>query len=451
MEKEEFIKNIRLTLNKAVNMDMKEVKSIIKDMSYVSCKASNKAIRMYLLYAEELNIKKQEDKHFNKSAYEKETYGKSFRAVVDDEMKKIMPLANTNNVGTLHQQLVRGDWNRLGKDILSCKANLPNYKIDLPYYIKSDYYRIENKDGYFISISFFSKEGLKKYNFKIGHKIIFKVDNLGGHEKATLRKIINGEYEQGSAQIHITNKGKVELIVSYKFTKTFEENFLNKDKTLGIDLGINKVAVMSVFNSSSNSYDYFSWKTNVIDGGELIAFRQKYYNLRKELSVASKYSGKGRCGHGYKTKMKNVNTVRNKVANFAETYNHKISDYIVKFAIKHKCGKIQMEDLTGVTSPARELFLKQWSYYDLQQKIEYKAKENNIEVIKVNPAYTSKRCNKCGCILDENRDCKNNQEKFKCVECGHKDDADVNASKNIAIPNIDEIIKDYLLKVDLPT
>lgn len=444
LEKVEFVKNIKLTLNKTVNMDIKEVKQIIREMSYTSCKASNKAIRMYLLYAEELNTLKNKDENFNQTAYEKEKYGKSFRCAVDDEMKRIMPLANTGNVGTLHQQLIRNDWNKLGKDILSCKVSLPTYKINLPYFIKSNSYNIEHKDGYFISISFFSMEGLKKYNFKKGHKIIFKADNLGGHEKATLRKIINGEYEQGSSQICITNKGKIELIISYKFAKTFKENYLNNNKTLGIDLGINKVAVMSVFNSSSNSYDYFSWKTNVIDGGELIAFRQKYYNLRKELSVASKYSGKGRCGHGYKTKMKNVNTVRNKVANFAETYNHKISDYIVKFAIKHKCGKIQMEDLTGVTSPVRELFLKQWSYYDLQQKIEYKAKENNIEVIKVNPAYTSKRCNKCGCINDENRDCKNNQEKFKCVECGHTDNADVNASKNIAIPNIDQIIKDYL-------
>lgn len=189
MEKEEFIKNITLTLNKAVNMDMKEVKSIIKDMSYVSCKASNKAIRMYLLYAEELNIKKQEDKHFNKSAYEKETYGKSFRAVVEDEMKRIMPLAHTGSVSTLHQQLVRGDWNRLGKDILSCKANLPNYKINLPFYIKSNSYRIENKDGYFVSIPFFSMKGLQQHNLKCGHKFIFKIDNLGGHEKATLKKL----------------------------------------------------------------------------------------------------------------------------------------------------------------------------------------------------------------------------------------------------------------------
>ena len=41
--------------------------------------------------------------------------------------------------------------------------------------------------------------------------------------------------------------------------------------------------------------------------------------------------------------------------------------------------------------------------------------------------YTSKRCNSCGEINDENR----NGDKFKCVECGHEDHSDINAAKNI--------------------
>lgn len=56
----------------------------------------------------------------------------------------------------------------------------------------------------------------------------------------------------------------------------------------------------------------------------------------------------------------------------------------------------------------------------------------------------NKRCNKCGNIHIENRDCKNDQAKFECKICGHKDNADVNASKNIAIPYIDKIIETYL-------
>lgn len=35
---------------------------------------------------------------------------------------------------------------------------------------------------------------------------------------------------------------------------------------------------------------------------------------------------------------------------------------------------------------------------------------------------------------------------FKCVVCGHTDNADVNASKNIAIPDIENIIKEFFKK-----
>ena len=184
-----------------------------------------------------------------------------------------------------------------------------------------------------------------------------------------------------------------------------------------------------------------SYKERNIDGKELIVFRQKYENLRRDMNIASKWCGDGRRGHGYKTKMKPVNKIRDRISNFSDTYNHKISRYIVDFAIKNKCGVIQMEDLSKATESVHERFLKEWSYYDLQQKIEYKAQEVGIEVKKINPRYTSKRCNKCGCIHLENRDCKNNQAKFVCKICGHTDNADINASKNIAIPNIDEIIK----------
>lgn len=44
-------------------------------------------------------------------------------------------------------------------------------------------------------------------------------------------------------------------------------------------------------------------------------------------------------------------------------------------------------------------------------------------------AYTSQRCSCCGHTAPENRE---SQAVFKCVACGHRDNADVNAAKNIA-------------------
>lgn len=66
---------------------------------------------------------------------------------------------------------------------------------------------------------------------------------------------------------------------------------------------------------------------------------------------------------------------------------------------------------------------------DLQNKLEYRARLLLDTIIGgVNPAYTSQRCNKCGHTCKENRE---SQAVFQCVRCGHADNADINAAKNI--------------------
>ena len=48
--------------------------------------------------------------------------------------------------------------------------------------------------------------------------------------------------------------------------------------------------------------------------------------------------------------------------------------------------------------------------------------------VRVNPAYTSQRCNECGHTAKENRE---SQAVFLCQRCEHTDHADTNAAKNI--------------------
>ena len=66
-----------------------------------------------------------------------------------------------------------------------------------------------------------------------------------------------------------------------------------------------------------------------------------------------------------------------------------------------------------------------------------------IALSTVQASYTSKMCPICGCIADENRP---NQETFECVECGHKDNADHNASVNIKNRVTVTVLRDLLLK-----
>jgi len=321
-------------------------------------------------------------------------------------------------------------------------------------------------------------------------------------EKEEYKKLLDSKTEEikyilntpntssgGAGQLFFDKKdGKIYFNLAHSFTSN-KNNILDTNKILGIDLGIVNIATMQIYNANIQTYEWLNWKEYFIRGDELIAYRQKLKNQglsekeikdifwkenikserkmyankdtcaldgialmkvrneltkrRKDLSIASKWAGEGRCGHGYNTKMKPIDKMRDKIANFRDTYNHKVSKYIIEFAKKNNCGIIQMENLSGFDGKGESL-LENWSYYDLQTKVEYKAKAEGIEVKFINPEHTSQRCNKCGAIHSDNRDCKNNQAKFKCMACGHEDNADVNAARNIALPGIDEIISETI-------
>ncbi|MEU0522000.1 transposase [Streptosporangium sp. NPDC006007] len=61
----------------------------------------------------------------------------------------------------------------------------------------------------------------------------------------------------------------------------------------------------------------------------------------------------------------------------------------------------------------------------LVTRLEHKAPGR---VRKINPRFTSQTCNACGHVAGESRE---SQALFLCVACGHRDNADVNAARNI--------------------
>jgi len=78
-------------------------------------------------------------------------------------------------------------------------------------------------------------------------------------------------------------------------------------------------------------------------------------------------------------------------------------------------------------------WISNWSFYQLQNFIEYKAIQKGIEVIKVKPNYTSQICHRCGQLGSRSNGC------FSCLHCGLSDfNADLNASRNLAHPKLVE-------------
>ena len=56
------------------------------------------------------------------------------------------------------------------------------------------------------------------------------------------------------------------------------------------------------------------------------------------------------------------------------------------------------------------------------------AEKRGIKVHLTPANYTSQQCSHCGFIDSQNRI---TQQKFKCLNCGHEENADINAAKNI--------------------
>lgn len=74
----------------------------------------------------------------------------------------------------------------------------------------------------------------------------------------------------------------------------------------------------------------------------------------------------------------------------------------------------------------RAILNKGWGHFAVL--LEHKARYNGSQVLKVSPAYTSQTCSACGIRDGESRE---SQARFACRSCGHAENADVNAAKNI--------------------
>ena len=322
-------------------------------------------------------------------------------------------------------------------DILNGTRSIISYKAEQPLDLhnKSISLSCENNEFY-VEINLLNKCEKDKYNFANG-KIRFKIHLNDGYssERSILELCYDNIYDITASKLIYNKKKKMwYLNLGYKFV-IHAKNTLDKSKVLGVDLGIVNPIVASVYGD----YNRFT-----IKGDEITEFRKRAENRKKQLLNQSKYCGDGRVGHGIKTRNKPAYNIEDRIARFRDTVNHKYSKALIDYAIKNNCGVIQMEDLTGIASERDEKFLKNWTYYDLQTKIEYKANAAGIEVVKVSPKYTSQRCSKCGNISKENR---TTQSLFFCTKCAYKANADYNASQNLSIPSIDKIIKEAYNKI----
>lgn len=197
-----------------------------------------------------------------------------------------------------------------------------------------------------------------------------------------------------------------------------ESNISDICNIVGIDRGIN--FVVTTYNSNH--------KTGFVSGRAIKQKRAHYAKLRKQLQMRQTPSARRR--------LKAIGQQENR---WMQDVNHQVSKALVENNPKHTL--FVLEDLSGIRNATERVKTKDhyvsvsWSFYDLEQKLIYKAKQRQSLVIKVDPHYTSQRCPVCGHTEKANRN--KRLHLFACKGCGYKSNDDRIGAMNLYRMGID--------------
>jgi putative transposase len=191
---------------------------------------------------------------------------------------------------------------------------------------------------------------------------------------------------------------------------------------IGVDLGVKKFSTLSdgrVYEAKNS-------------------FKKRQARLAK---LQQRLSKKKKGSSNFKELKKRINKLHTKIANIRTDYLHQVSTDIsknhalvvledLKVANMSKSASGTLEEpgkMVAAKSGLNRSILDQ-GWHSFKSMLSYKMGHLGGELLLVDPRYTSQKCSSCGHTEKENR---LSQAHFACLQCGHKENADVNAAKNV--------------------
>jgi putative transposase len=218
-----------------------------------------------------------------------------------------------------------------------------------------------------------------------------------------LPKFFSDRY--GSWKFQAATIGYDSLKKCFKVNLIFESKTPEKmgSRSIGIDRGLYNIVTLS------DGFRYASKQIRKVKRSNLF--------LKKQLQTKGTRSAK--------RKLKSLSGYEKR---FSLDINHKITKQLVNMPY----DIFVLEDLTGIRKQKSKgkiinKWLSDWSFWQLEQLLTYKAEALGKTVIKVDARYTSQKCSNCGKIDKCNR----KGSHYKCNVCGYRGHADVNAARNI--------------------
>ena len=193
------------------------------------------------------------------------------------------------------------------------------------------------------------------------------------------------------------------------------------EKVLGVDLGRTDICVTS-------DGEKFS-------GKPITQVRDKYARVRTSLQ---KKASKGTRSTRRRARQI-LQRLSGRERRFQAQVNHTISCRLTQYA-KHSKQTIALEDLTGIRertnqqprSKTERRRSNSWAFFQLRQFLSYKAVKFGVNLVFVDPRYTSQTCNKCLHIHPVRGESYRHGKRFRCGHCGWSGDSDENGAKNIS-------------------
>jgi putative transposase len=344
----------------------------------------------------------------------KQFFGTKRQATTERDIKKAFPDLPPCVTNPLNQVVVQS-YKKEKRDMLSGGRSLRTYKKGMPVTTTK------------VSIEF-SANGDDKHcvtwklvrNERIQFEIYYGKDKA--NNRLTIQRILEAKDDYSAPQIQLkakipAKKSEVFLLLPVKEPK--QNLNLDPELCVGVDLGITVPAYVALSKGPG--------RKAIGSKDDLLRTRTQMQSRLRRLqrSVKSAQSGKGR-----EKKLKGLKRIEEKERNFVKSYNHFVSKDVVDFAIKNRAATIKMEMLAGFGDDEKKAFvLRNWSYFELQTMIKYKAERVGIKVVKVDPYHTSQTCSSCGHYEEGQR---KSQKGFVCAKCDEKINADHNAALNIA-------------------
>ena len=319
------------------------------------------------------------------------------------------------------KQKVRKDFNiALKGGLAKGERTIANYKRTSPLMTRGRdlrfYHEYKSYNDFLDKLFEPDLEVFIKWVNKIKFKVVFGNPHKSHELRCVIRNIFEEVYKVQGSSIQFDKTGK-KIILNLSLAIPKKKMELDENTVVGVDLGVAIPAVCAL-NNGEYAREFIGSKD------DFLRVRTRIQNQKRRLQKGLKFTSGG---HGRNKKLKPLKKFEDYEKNFVQTYSHMVSKHVVDFAVKHNAKYINIEDLEGYR--ASEFILRNWSYYQLQEYITYKAGIYGIEVRKVNPYHTSQICSCCGHWEDGQRI---DQSHFKCKSCGTELNADFNAAKNIA-------------------